>query len=347
EERRERERAREARRVATARNNARRGRNDLADEFSDPQSAIDRLPDEPRTDNRERRREEANEPLPSAESGENSSELSDEAPPPTVLLPPDDDSQESPNESTNTVADSQDSTEQESSEDESPLVSDGEEDVDETPAPQPSPPPAQPSGDNNFQCQRLLPEFGDSTQRLMTLFSQFQAAAASEDEERAQRLACDAMEESDRILGLFSEYEGAQCPIQGDVTNLRATLNSIRSGLQQGLKRDCGVSSAPANDFAGTWTSSVRCPGAYGDAATRWSISLQQAGSEVSGKIAFHRCPGGGRATYNVTGIAGSGEVVTLNGTLIDSRGPLADTASRNVTFSVRKNAAPEPNIAP
>ncbi|MEM6486082.1 MAG: hypothetical protein AAF662_14000, partial [Pseudomonadota bacterium] len=113
EERRERERAREARRVATARNNARRGRNDLADEFSDPQSAIDRLPDEPRTDNRERRHEEANEPLAGAENGENSSELSDEAPPPTALLPPDDDSQESPNESTETVTDSQDPTEQE------------------------------------------------------------------------------------------------------------------------------------------------------------------------------------------------------------------------------------------
>jgi hypothetical protein len=180
---------------------------------------------------------------------------------------------------------------------------------------------------------------------MMSNLSRFQAAAASKDEELAQQLGCAILADSEKTLTTFKELDAAGCPIKGDITTLRRTIDNTRNQVRQGLARECGMAPQYSN-FAGSWRSQGTCP-ATGLAAHRWIVSLSQNGDQVSGTIAFHRCPGGGRAQYAVSGTAGSGETVRLSGRLQSSRGPLAETVRQSLNFTVTRNAPPAPNLAP
>jgi hypothetical protein len=101
---------------------------------------------------------------------------------------------------------------------------------------------------------------------------------------------------------------------------------------------------APVTNFAGSWHSSVACDNA--DAPYSWAVSLQQTAGNVSGTIAFHNCPGGGRAEYTVTGTATSAGTVTLQGTKFLTLGGLGGSTPGSTTFTIAKFGAPTPNYA-
>lgn len=100
-------------------------------------------------------------------------------------------------------------------------------------------------------------------------------------------------------------------------------------------------------DFSGRVVAPAACPGATGNAAFRWVVDLNQTNAQISGVIAFHDCPGGGRASYNVSGTATAANTATVDGTLASSQGPLSSTAPASQAFTVTPNAAPNPNFAP
>ncbi len=100
-------------------------------------------------------------------------------------------------------------------------------------------------------------------------------------------------------------------------------------------------------DFSGRTLSPTPCPGNTGNAVARYVVDLNQAGEDVTGIIAFHDCPGGGRAEYNVTGTATTDPTIDLDGTLSFTAGPLGGTAPANQTFTVAPGGAPDPNFAP
>ncbi len=108
-----------------------------------------------------------------------------------------------------------------------------------------------------------------------------------------------------------------------------------------------GPTPVTVTDFGNRWTGPQVCS-ATGDAAFRWVVDLSQdSNDEVTGIIAFHECPGGGRATYSVTGTATSDNSIQLAGSLTSSQGPLGGTAPGNQTFTVSVNQPPNPNFAP
>lgn len=100
-------------------------------------------------------------------------------------------------------------------------------------------------------------------------------------------------------------------------------------------------------NFAGRVEAPTPCPGATGNAAFRWVVDLNQSNDQISGVIAFHDCPGGGRASYNVSGTATAANSATVDGTLASSQGPLGATAPASQSFTVMPNSAPNPNFAP
>lgn len=104
---------------------------------------------------------------------------------------------------------------------------------------------------------------------------------------------------------------------------------------------------AEVQDFSGSWNSSATCD--EEDAPYRWRITLRQDPNTdvVSGTIEFHACPGGGRATYNVTGTATTSDVLFLEGTKTGGRGGLNGIAPAEQTFRVSRGAEPFPNLAP
>lgn len=98
--------------------------------------------------------------------------------------------------------------------------------------------------------------------------------------------------------------------------------------------------------FAGSWHSSTACENE--DFPWRWAVNLSQDGAgKVSGTIIFHRCPGGGRVAYSVSGMAGSGLVLTLNGRITLRAGDLGNSAVSPLTFTIEKGLPPQPNYAP
>lgn len=106
---------------------------------------------------------------------------------------------------------------------------------------------------------------------------------------------------------------------------------------------------APAEvvNFAGSWHSATPCD--EQDAPYRWQITLnQQPGSDVvTGELKFHVCPGGGRATYNLTGTATTSDTLFLEGTKTGGRGDLNSVAPAAQTFRVTQGGEPFPNFAP
>lgn len=106
-------------------------------------------------------------------------------------------------------------------------------------------------------------------------------------------------------------------------------------------------SAPPITDFAGSWHSAETCDEA--DAPYRWEIKLSQDEStnRVWGTISFHACPGGGRASYSVSGTATAALFVDLEGTKQSGRGGIGSAASASQTFRIRPGLPPEPNLAP
>ncbi len=127
--------------------------------------------------------------------------------------------------------------------------------------------------------------------------------------------------------------------------------SSRSSGTDTGTGTGTGGGSTPPPDpgtvtnFDGRFTSAGTCA-ATGNAAFRWVVDLNQTDDQVTGVIAFHKCPGEGRAEYSVTGTATTASSVQLNGTLTSSQGPMAATAPANQTFTVSVGQAPNPNFA-
>jgi len=111
----------------------------------------------------------------------------------------------------------------------------------------------------------------------------------------------------------------------------------------------CGGNGGGNNvtDFGGRTVSAGECPGNTGNAANRWVVDLTQSVAQITGVIAFHDCPGGGRATYNVTGTATTAATVTLDGTFDFGQGPLGGSAPASQTFTLSPGGAPNPNFAP
>lgn len=213
------------------------------------------------------------------------------------------------------------------------------------------PPTAQPEPEapspntTDARCRAIVSGLESSVPRMTSNMSRFQQAASAKDEELAQRLGCQIIADSDKTLATFQDLDAANCPMQGDVRGLRNNIHNIRSQINRSLNQQCGVQPTVGR-YEGKWMSPGTCPQS-GNAGHRWVIELTHRNDRVSGRIYFHKCPGGGRATYAVSGDANGGDVVSLNGSLVDSRGPLAEQVSRNVTFSISRNAPPSPNFAP
>lgn len=103
----------------------------------------------------------------------------------------------------------------------------------------------------------------------------------------------------------------------------------------------------PVVNFAGSWHSAATCD--EEDAPYHWQVSLSQDPDThyVSGTISFHACPGGGRATYSVSGTATASSVLFLDGTKTGGRGGLNGIAPATQTFRIEKGGEPFPNLAP
>ncbi|PLW67125.1 hypothetical protein C0039_18600 [Pseudohalioglobus lutimaris] len=235
--------------------------------------------------------------------------------------------------------------------------------VPETTAPvrpeQPVPAPAPAA--SNPRCEQIARSLQATSNSIMANYNRFMSAAAAKDEETARLVGCRLLVDFDKVLGTFEQLSRENCPIKGNTEELRATMQRMRGEIQRELRDGCGAapaaSPAPApvpdpapvyTQFAGRWNSKGKCRDAP-DAPFRWVVNLTQNGNSVSGSIGFHKCPGGGRASFNVSGTAGTGPKVTLKGSLFSSRGPLADVVRRNPspTFTLQKGGAPSPNYAP
>ncbi len=209
------------------------------------------------------------------------------------------------------------------------------------------PPPVKPPAENAV-CKQLVKKMQSMASDYTKLTNNYMAAARAKDEDALKLYGCKILTEADRFYDLFSQYTSAKCPVGGDVGRLRDAFSQGRTAVQQSLNQNCGGSSGASQpaQFAGRWTGKQSCS-AGGDAAYRWVVSLNQKGSKVTGNISFHRCPGGGRASYAVSGTATSAKSVKLDGALKSSRGPLGSSAKSRLSFTITKNAPPSPNLAP
>ena len=79
----------------------------------------------------------------------------------------------------------------------------------------------------------------------------------------------------------------------------------------------------------------------------RWNVKLTQSGTRVSGNIYFHKCPGGGRAAYAVSGEVRKDGSFKVTGKKVGGRGGLYNSAPQNRTFILNKGKPPNPNFAP
>jgi hypothetical protein len=105
---------------------------------------------------------------------------------------------------------------------------------------------------------------------------------------------------------------------------------------------------APPTKKVLDWHSSSVCAEAEGsEYRWRWNVNLTQSGTQVSGHIYFHKCPGGGRAAYAVSGEIGKGGSFEVTGNKIGGRGGLYSSAPKSRTFILNKGKAPNPNFAP
>ena len=99
------------------------------------------------------------------------------------------------------------------------------------------------------------------------------------------------------------------------------------------------------------WTSQTTC-GEFGegsDFSHTWKVHLvDNKDGTFGGVVAFHDCPGGGRARYSLSGEAPPGSAtITLKGRRNLALGPLGTKAPATLDFSFTGTDPPSPNLAP
>jgi hypothetical protein len=99
--------------------------------------------------------------------------------------------------------------------------------------------------------------------------------------------------------------------------------------------------------IAGNWTGPM-CDEAESN-PYRWEIDISESiDGSIMGDLYFHACPGGGVASYIINGHQKPGENFALvEGTKSGGRGDLGANAANKITFTIKKNQSPEPNLAP
>jgi cell division septation protein DedD len=89
-------------------------------------------------------------------------------------------------------------------------------------------------------------------------------------------------------------------------------------------------------DFSGAWNSGKVCDESDESAPYSWGISLTQEGTKVTGSYYEHRCPGGGRAYYNLEGTATDDAWLVLDGYKYDGRGDWGDESLYHIRFKIK-----------
>ncbi len=81
----------------------------------------------------------------------------------------------------------------------------------------------------------------------------------------------------------------------------------------------------------------------------RWELDLNQASDgSIYGSVYFHACPGGGAVEYSLSGAQKPGEdFALLTGVRTSGRGGLGGSAAGQITFTVKQDQPPDPNLAP
>jgi hypothetical protein len=106
------------------------------------------------------------------------------------------------------------------------------------------------------------------------------------------------------------------------------------------------TASAPSKKSI-VWHSAAVCDEAEGaEYRWRWNVHLTQSGTQVSGKIYFHKCPGGGRVAYEVSGEMRKDGSFEVQGKKIGGRGSLYGTAPPDPKFILYQGKDPNPNYA-
>lgn len=221
---------------------------------------------------------------------------------------------------------------------------DGPDDTpDKVPGTKPGQTPPKPDYDA-ARCKAIAAGLESQVPHMTNNMKAFQAAAKAKDEEAAQKAGCKLLDQTSKILDVFTNLKNAKCPIEGDVQAINQSVHRTRSEVNRAMPRQCGTP-PPIGRFEATW-SAGSCP-QVGIAGKRWHIQLKHRGDKITGRINFHACPGGGRLEYALSGTDNGKGAATLRGTLVSSRGPLAETASRSVTFNLAPGRPPSPNFAP
>ena len=97
-----------------------------------------------------------------------------------------------------------------------------------------------------------------------------------------------------------------------------------------------------STQFAGSWHSAAVCNEAEPGFEYRWIISVTQTpGGVVDGTISYHACDGGGRARYDVKGVATTSNSVRLTATRTFSEGPIETKTSATDFIWVTPEGAP------
>lgn len=89
-------------------------------------------------------------------------------------------------------------------------------------------------------------------------------------------------------------------------------------------------------DFSGSWNSGKVCDEADESAPYTWGITLTQDGNKVTGTYYEHKCPGGGRAYYNLEGTATDDAWLVLDGYKYDGRGDWGEDSLYMVKFKIK-----------
>jgi hypothetical protein len=129
-----------------------------------------------------------------------------------------------------------------------------------------------------------------------------------------------------------------------------ATQTATAATATESARQTEEAAPPPLTNFAGSWHSEATCSEPEPDARYRWTITLQQdAAGLVTGRITFHKRPGGGRVQYTVTGQATSGNTLTVQGKKdpATARGGLGGSAPDDPTFIITPGGPPDPNYAP
>ncbi len=96
-----------------------------------------------------------------------------------------------------------------------------------------------------------------------------------------------------------------------------------------------------------SWHSPVACNESNEAFAWRWVVSLWLSGSTVRGGIYFHDCPGGGRASYSVSGSLVDGKSpFYVSGSKLFGGGDLGEEAPDSLAFTLRYGQTPSPALA-